>query len=76
SCHCDIVQDSVTLSPPLPQWKVVSCNCSICTRNGYLLVYPEWSQLHMKSGEDVLRDYSFGVKRNLHKFYGRCVNAV
>lgn len=76
SCHCGIVQYSVLLSPPLPQWKVVSCNCSICTRNGYLLVYPERSQLHIKSGEDMLRDYSFGMKRNLHKFCANCGSAV
>ncbi|EUC42644.1 hypothetical protein COCMIDRAFT_39327 [Bipolaris oryzae ATCC 44560] len=65
SCHCGIVQYSVLLSPPLPQCKVVSCNCSICTRNGYLLV-----------GEDMLRDYSFGLKRNLHKFCANCGSAV
>ncbi|USP81211.1 hypothetical protein yc1106_08485 [Curvularia clavata] len=76
SCHCGIVQYSVILSPPLPQWKVVSCNCSICTRHGYLLVYPNRSQLHIKSGEDMLREYSFGPKRNLHKFCGKCGSAV
>ena len=76
SCHCGNVQYSVVLSPPLPEWKVVSCNCSICSRNGYLLVYPERSQLHMTSGEEQLRSYSFGIKRNLHKFCGRCGSAV
>jgi hypothetical protein len=76
SCHCGIVQYDVLLSPPLPQWKVVSCNCSICSRNGYLLVYPERSQLHMKSGEEALKTYSFGVKRNLHKLCGQCGSSV
>lgn len=76
SCHCGSVQYSVLLSPPLAQWKVVWCNCSICTRNGYLLVYPERSQLQVKSGEDILRDYSFGVKRVLHRFCSRCGSAV
>jgi hypothetical protein len=76
SCHCGLVQYSVLLSPPLREWKVVSCNCSICTRNGYLLVYPSRAQLHMKSGEEVLRDYSFGPKRSLHKFCSRCGSAV
>jgi hypothetical protein len=76
SCHCGLVQYSVLLSPPLPHCKVVSCNCSICTRNGYLLVYPERSQLHMKSGEEVLTTYTFGVKRNLHRFCAKCGSAV
>jgi hypothetical protein len=76
SCHCGTVQYDVVLSPPLLQWKVVSCNCSICNRKGYLLVYPERSHLHMKSGEEALKDYSFGVKRLLHKFCGRCGSSV
>jgi hypothetical protein len=76
SCHCGSVQYSVLLSPPLAKWKVVSCNCSICTRNGYLLVYPERSQLQVKSGEGMLRDYSFGAKRVLHRFCSRCGSAV
>ncbi|KAF1916909.1 hypothetical protein BDU57DRAFT_498027 [Ampelomyces quisqualis] len=71
SCHCGTVQYYVILSPPLPKWKVVSCNCSICSRNGYLLVYPERSQLHMKSGEEALKEYSFGKERVLHKFCGQ-----
>lgn len=76
SCHCATVQYTVLLSPPLPEWKVISCNCSICTRNGYLLVYPSRNQLRIQSGEDFLRDYSFGVKKLLHKFCGRCGSAV
>ncbi|KAF2036059.1 hypothetical protein EK21DRAFT_42016, partial [Setomelanomma holmii] len=76
SCHCGTVRYEVVLSPPLEEWKVVPCNCSICSRNGYLLVYPERSQLRMKSGDDALRDYSFGPKRNLHKFCGHCGSSV
>jgi hypothetical protein len=30
----------------------------------------------MKSGEEVLKNYSFGAKRILHKFCGRCGSAV
>jgi hypothetical protein len=41
-----------------------------------LLVYPERSQLQVKSGKEVLRDYSFGGKRNLHRFCGSCGSAV
>ncbi|KAF2689486.1 hypothetical protein K458DRAFT_384125 [Lentithecium fluviatile CBS 122367] len=75
-CHCGTVQYTVTLSPPLAQQKVVECNCSICSRNGYLLVYPLREQMVVKSGEEELRSYSFGIKRNLHKFCGRCGSAV
>lgn len=37
-CHCGYVRFSVTLSPPLPEYKPLECNCSACRRFGYLLV--------------------------------------
>ncbi|CAI6264072.1 unnamed protein product [Periconia digitata] len=75
-CQCGAVRYAVTLSPPLAQQKVVECNCSICSRNGYLFVYPSREQFFLQSGEEVLRSYSFGIKRMLHKFCGTCGSAV
>lgn len=75
-CHCGTVRYTVTLSPPLDKQKVADCNCSICSRNGYLLVYPSREHLVVQSGEEALRSYSFGVKRILHKFCGKCGSAV
>lgn len=46
SCHCSRFTYTVTQSPPLedPSSEVIDCNCSICSRNGYLFVYvPEKS---------------------------------
>ena len=37
-CHCGYIKFSVTLTPALPETKVLNCNCSACTRFGYLLV--------------------------------------
>lgn len=37
-CHCGFISFSVTLSPPLPEYKPLECNCSACRRFGYLLV--------------------------------------
>jgi hypothetical protein len=76
SCHCGTVSYTVNLSPPLLEWKVVSCNCSICARSGYLLVYPPREQLYMSSGEEALKSYSFGPKKSLHKFCGECGSSV
>jgi hypothetical protein len=41
SCHCGAFQYDVTASPPFedPSASVMECNCSICTRNGYLFIY-------------------------------------
>lgn len=75
-CHCGTVQYAVTLSPPLEQQKIIECNCSICSRNGYLLVYPQRKHVQITSGQDTLKTYTFGPKRNLHQFCGRCGSAV
>ena len=40
NCHCGAVRFTVTLKYPFPKYKINKCNCSICTKNGYLLVYP------------------------------------
>ncbi|KAJ4297608.1 hypothetical protein N0V90_005501 [Kalmusia sp. IMI 367209] len=75
-CHCGTVQYNVTLSPPLERQKIVECNCSICSRNGYLLVYPKAEQFKVTSGQEALKTYTFGPKMNLHYFCGRCGSAV
>lgn len=75
-CHCGTVQYTVGLSPPLERQKVVECNCSICSRNGYLLVYPLREQVNVFKGQEALKSYAFGRKRNLHKFCGYCGSAV
>jgi hypothetical protein len=72
TCHCGTVQYSVTLCPPLEQMKIVEGNCTMCTRHGYLLVYPPRKDFKLKSGEDALKDYKFGMKRVMHKFCGNC----
>ena len=40
SCHCGAIQFEVTFKYPFPKYPINTCNCSICTKNGYLLVYP------------------------------------
>lgn len=37
-CHCGYIKYSVTLSPPFPEYKALNCNCSACTKLGYLLI--------------------------------------
>lgn len=37
-CHCGYITYSMKLSPPLEEYTVLNCNCSICRRAGYLLV--------------------------------------
>jgi len=75
NCHCGTVRYTV-LIPSLADHKVNSCNCSICTRNGYLLVYPEREKVIFYTGYDHLHSYFFGSKRKSHKFCLTCGSSV
>lgn len=72
-CHCGYIRFAVTLSPPLPEHRVMSCNCSICRRAGYLLVYPDRGAVAWE-GDSRARCavYQFNTKRKDHLFCPRC----
>jgi hypothetical protein len=75
SCHCGKNSFSVNVSPPLDSEKsaVISCNCSICTRNGYLLVFSNLSDLTWeKGGFDDMKVYKFGRQTLSHYFCPEC----
>ena len=53
SCHCGSVRFEVTTGLE----NVMSCNCSICSRSGYLLSFVPVEQFTLLAGEDQLTDY-------------------
>lgn len=56
---------------------MVVCNCSICQRNGYLLVYPIKENLKLRDGsEEALGSYGFGNKNVKHNFCKECGSSV
>lgn len=67
-CHCGAVRYEATLSLD----KTVSCNCSICTKAGYVLAFVPADQFKLISGEDKLRDYQFNKKMAHHVFCTDC----
>jgi hypothetical protein len=75
NCHCGAVKFTVRV-PSLTNHKVNSCNCSICDRNGYLLLYPAREEVIFHSGHDNLSSYLFGTKRKSHKFCPNCGSSV
>ena len=98
SCHCGAIKNTVmhpnlmyqsphsTTSPAAPVSNiniVVECNCSICQRNGYVLVYPQRGDVHFAvddtgvSCQSKLKDYK-GVGRGLfsHKFCEVCGSSM
>jgi len=64
------------LSPPVEDGPVSCCNCSICSVNGYLMVYPLESNITWESGFDELTTYSFGKKGIAHSFCPTCGTSI
>jgi len=64
SCHCGKVRFEVTTDLA----RVMSCNCSLCSRAGYLLSFVAADQFKLLSGEDALTDYQFN-KHNIHHLF-------
>ena len=69
SCHCGAVRYHVRVDLSKP---VLACNCSICSRSGYLLTFVPTADFTLVSGEDALTDYVFGHKRIHHLFCKVC----
>src|SRR5262249_43928156 len=67
SCHCGAVRYEVTMAPPE---KAFACNCSICSRAGWLLAFVPEETFRLVSGESALEDYQFG-KKHIHHYFCR-----
>ena len=68
-CHCGKVRYEVTADLTKP---VISCNCSMCSKKGYLLAFVKADAFKLLSGEDVLTDYMFNKKHIHHNFCRVC----
>ena len=68
-CHCGRVRFEV-LAPA--RIRVNQCNCSICSKSGYLhLVVPK-ERFTLLSGADVLTEYRFNTGKAKHLFCSIC----
>ena len=68
-CHCGAVKYEITMEPPT---KAFACNCSICSRAGWLLAFAPMTAFRLVAGDDAQRDYQFGKKNSHHLFCGTC----
>ena len=68
SCHCGRVAYKVEVEPKT----ALECNCSICSRKGYLLWFTPRSHLNIIKGEDSLATYTFGHHVIKHMFCPNC----
>ena len=69
SCHCGAVRFAVTMAPPA---KAYACNCSLCSRTGWLLTFVPAGDFRLVSGEESLTDYQFHKKALHHTFCRTC----
>ncbi|KDN64894.1 putative glutathione-dependent formaldehyde-activating enzyme, partial [Colletotrichum sublineola] len=69
-CDCGAVQITVK-TKPLSDVEIKEDNCSICSRNGFIGVYPHQSEVTLV-GKDQTRDYKFGRGFNGSPFCRTC----
>ncbi len=67
-CHCGAV--SYEVETDLAQ--VIECNCSHCSRKGFLLAFTPVSAFTLKTGEGALADYLFNKHAIRHRFCSSC----
>jgi hypothetical protein len=69
SCHCGAVRFEVEAPEKVT---AQNCNCSICSKSGFLHLIVPKSKFKLLSGEDNLTTYTFNTGVAQHKFCKVC----
>jgi len=69
SCHCGAVAFEVEAPAPLV---VQACNCSICTKAGFLHLIVPLSRFRLVRGREDLTTYTFNTGVAKHTFCRTC----
>jgi hypothetical protein len=69
SCHCGAIQFQVEAPEKI---KCVDCNCSICSKSGYLHLIVPRSKLKLLQGESSITTYRWGTGIAKHTFCKTC----
>jgi hypothetical protein len=67
-CHCGRIVFEVEGDIE----RVIECNCSICSKRGYLLWFVPREQLRLATSEADLATYTFNTGRIKHHFCSNC----
>jgi hypothetical protein len=67
-CHCGTVRFRVRADLD----DVLDCNCSVCTKKGFLHLIVPLEQFEILQGEDALSRYQFNTNTAQHMFCARC----
>ena len=68
-CHCGRVRFEVVAPARI---EVTDCNCSICSKSGYLHLIVPRERFKLLGGEDVLTKYEFNTGTAKHLFCSVC----
>lgn len=68
-CHCGRVRFEVTAPAAL---NVADCNCSVCSKVGYLHLIVNAGNFILKSGREELTTYTFNTGVAKHLFCAHC----
>ena len=67
-CHCGKVRFKVTADLD----RVTYCNCSMCSKKGFLHLIVPPAQFELVSGKDNLTTYEFNTRTAKHTFCRTC----
>ncbi len=69
SCHCGAIQFDVEAPDEV---EVEDCNCSICSKAGFLHLIVPKAHFHLRAGADNLRTYTFNTGVAQHTYCQTC----
>jgi len=69
SCHCQAITFEVDSTNVV---EVERCNCSICSKSGFLHLIVPLSKFSLLSGEEAISTYTFGSGVAKHTFCKYC----
>jgi hypothetical protein len=69
SCHCGAVRFEIEAPDVL---EAERCNCSICTKSGYLHLILPLARFRLVAGEDAITTYTFNTGVAKHTFCRVC----
>jgi len=67
-CHCGAVRFRVDINERI----ALDCNCSICTKKGFLHAVVPPERFELLAGNDALTEYRFNTKTARHTFCKTC----
>ena len=67
-CHCGAIRFRVRVE----SHEALDCNCSICTKKGFLHLIVPGDHFELLSGEDALACYTFNTRIARHTFCRVC----